>query len=256
MTTTAPRRRADLQAGPLGQAVRALRSESGNMMITTLMGSVVLLIVIGAIASGIGAFALLQQAVTTRSGTTNESVLTDAAFRNDVQWASSITPTDSHTVQMTVPGDDGKCRVSTWTIAPAGTQTAVQQKTVEYASADTTVNPVACAGTPTGQSVQTLVSDADPSSTFTYANAGGRELAYSAGAASLAGTDPAPAGIASSVWASQRVAAVALNTAIAASTDHRAAYRFSQAAANLSAPKTAADAASHFVPEGDLTALP
>jgi hypothetical protein len=47
-----------------------------------------------------------------------------------------------------------------------------------------------------------------------------------------------------------------LNTAVAISTGREAVYRFAQTADNLRVVQEAACAPSHFVPEGNLTALP
>jgi hypothetical protein len=127
---------------------------------------------------------------------------------------------------------------------------------VNYPSTDSTVNPVRCSGEPSAPSTQTLITDADPASAFTYANAGGRDLTFTSGTATVTGAAAAPAEVPAKSWASTKLAAVALNTAVASSTDKKAAYRFAQTADNLSVVQEAADAPTHFVPEGDLTALP
>jgi hypothetical protein len=234
-----------------------LRDESGNFMISTIIGSMVMMVVIGAIAAGVLGIALFQKAITEKSDVTKEAALADSTLRSDILWASSITATDSKKVELTVPGQNGACRDATWTIAAGDDgKTTVDVTVVNYPTVDSTVNPVRCSGAPSAPSTQTLIADADPTSAFTYSNAGGRDLTFAAGAATVAGTAAAPAGVSAKAWASPKLAAVALNTAVASSTDRKAAYRFAQTADNLSVVQEAADAPSHFVPEGDLTALP
>ena len=241
----------------LRHARQRLSNEAGNFMITNLIGSVVMLVVIGAIAAGVLGIALYQKAITEKSDVTKEAAIADATLRSDILWASSITATDNKKVELTVPGQNGACRVATWTIGPgAEGRTAVDVTVVSYPAVDATVNPVRCSGEPTAPSSQTLISDADPASTFTYANAGGRELTFTAGIPAVAGPATAPAGIPAKAWASPKLTAVALNTAVASSTDRKTDYRFAQTADNLSVVQEAADAPSHFVPEGNLTALP
>ncbi|MET4144344.1 hypothetical protein [Arthrobacter sp. UYCo732] len=234
-----------------------LQDQSGNFMVTNIVGSLVMMFVIGAIGAGILGLALFQKAITDRSDVTKEAAMADSTLRADVLWASSINVTDEHRVDLTVPGQNGRCRVSTWTITPTSEgKTAVQVSVVNYPSTDSTVNPVKCSGDPGASSVQTMITDADPGSTFTYANAGGRELAFTAGAVTVAGPAAPPLGVTEKAWASNKLTAVALNTAVASSTDKWAIYRFAQTADNLSVVQEAPDAPSHFVPEGDLTALP
>ncbi|NVM96064.1 hypothetical protein [Arthrobacter wenxiniae] len=182
--------------------------------------------------------------------------ITDATFRSDVLWASSITATDQHQVQMTVPGQDGGCQIATWTITAVGAVTNVQASTVSYPGCDATANPVTCSGTPSPASVQTFMGDAAPDSTFTYANAAGRPLTLTAGATTLGGSDTPPSGITAKQWASPGLGAVALNTGQGATSTAATGYRFAQTADNLSVVPGPADAPTHFVPEGDLTALP
>jgi len=133
--------------------------------------------------------------------------------------------------------------------------TTVDLVVVSYTSFDATVNPVSCSGDASAPYTLTLVKDAAPTSVFTYANTGGRELTYTAGTGALADTT-APAGITAKTWAIPKLSAVALNTVTSNSTDRRTPYRFSQTADNLSVVQNAADDLQHFVPEGDLTAAP
>lgn len=241
----------------LRQAKRHLRSEAGNFMINSLIGSMVMMVVIGATAAGILGIAMFQKAISDRSEVTQEAAVADATFRSDVLWASSITATDNSQVELVVPGQNGRCRVATWSISPAadGTMT-VDVSVVNYPAFDASVNPVRCSGEPSAPSLQTIIKDADPETAFTYANPGGRELTYSAGTATVAGAAAAPSGVTAKAWASTKLAAVALNTAVASSTNRRTEYRVAQTADNLSVVQEAADAPSHLVPEGNLTAVP
>lgn len=241
----------------LRRARQRLQSEAGNFMVSTMIGSIVMMVVIGAIAAGVLGIALFQKVATDKSDVTKEASIADAALRSDILWASSITATDSKKFELTVPGLEGHCEVSTWTVTPGNQgKTAVAVSVISYPSVDASVNPVRCSGEPSAPSTQTLITDADPSSTFTYANAGGRELTFTTGAVAAAGPVAVPAGVPAKAWASTKLSAVALNTAVASSTDKKASYRFSQTADNLSVVQEAADAPSHFVPEGNLTALP
>lgn len=241
----------------LHRVKHVLRDERGNLMISALIGSVITLVVIGAIGAGILGIALFQKAITERSEVTQEAAVADSTLRSDILWASVITATNSSKVELTVPGRNGACRVATWTIGPgAEGRTAVNVSVLSYPSVDAGVNPVRCSGEPAGPSVQTLIADADPASAFTFANPGGRELLFTDGTAALAGPAEAPAGVPAKAWASSKLSAVALSTAVASSTDRKATHRFAQIAENLSVVQEAADAPSHFVPEGNLTALP
>jgi type II secretory pathway pseudopilin PulG len=234
-----------------------LNNEAGNFMVSTLIGSMVMMVVIGAIAAGVLGIALFQKAITEKSDVTKEAAMADSTLRSDVLWASSITATDSKKVELTVPGTNGACRNATWTIGDGEDgKTTVDVTVVSHPSTDSTVNPVRCSGEPSAPSTQTIISDADPASTFTYANAGGRELTFTAGTAAVDGSTDVPAAVPAKTWASTKLAAVALNTAVASSTDRKGGYRFAQTADNLSVVQEPADAPSHFVPEGNLTALP
>jgi type II secretory pathway pseudopilin PulG len=234
-----------------------LRNESGNFMISTIIGSMVMMVVIGAIAAGVLGIALFQKAITDKSEVTKQAAMADATLRSDILWASSITATDDKKVQLTVPAQNGACRDATWSVdTGADGKTVIDVTVINYPATDSTVNPVRCSGEPSAPSTQAIVTDADPASTFTYANAGGRALAFTAGTPAVSGPADAPAGVAAKAWASTKLSAVALNTAVASTTDRKTAYRFAQTADNLSVVQEAADAPSHFVPEGDLTALP
>lgn len=233
----------------------SLRSESGNFMVTSMVGALVMLIVVGAVAAGVLGIGLFQKAITDRSDLTKEAAMADSLLRSDILWASTITATDKHRVELTVPGQNGRCRVATWTVVSApGGATDVNVSVVNYPSFDAASNPVRCSGTGSEPTTQTIISDAAPDSAFSYANPGGRPLTYTAGTASLAGDATAPADVDAKAWASPRLAAVALDTAVASTTERRAAYRFAQTADNLSVIKEAPDAPTHFVPEGNLTA--
>lgn len=242
----------------LRRAKAHLRNEAGNFMASAIIGSMVMMVVIGAIGAGVLGIALFQKVITDRSDVTKEAATADSIFRSDVLWASAIAATDARKVELTVPGQNGKCRVATWTIAPAAAEgkTTLDVSVLNYPGVDATVNPVRCSGEPGAPSVQTIIADADPASAFTYSNAGGRDLIFTAGAAALGGTPEAPAGVKAGAWASPKLSSVALDTAVASTTDRKTDYRFAQTADNLSVVQEAADAPSHFVPEGNLTALP
>lgn len=234
-----------------------LGNQAGNLMINSLVGSIVTLIIIGATGAGVLSMVLIHKAINEGSQVTHEMALTDSTFRSDVLWASTITATDSTRVELTVPGQNGRCRLSAWAVDTLADGTKdITVSVINYPSYDATVNPVRCSGTPDPASTQTIVKGADAATAFTYANQGGRELAYSAGTAALAGPATAPAGVKAAAWNSTKLAAVALDTASENSKGKRTQYRISQTADNLSVIQEAADAATHFVPEGNLTALP
>lgn len=238
-------------------ARKHLGSQAGNVMINSLVGSIVMLIVIGATGAGILGMVMFHKAISDGSAATQEVALTDSTFRSDVLWASVIAATDSSKVELTVPGQNGRCRVATWSIIALGDGTKnIDVSVLNYPSFDAAVNPVRCSGAPAPANVQTITTDADPASAFTFANIGGRELTYSAGAATLSGPAAPPAGVKAQAWASPALAAVALNGASESSAGKRTEYRLSQTADNLSVIQEAADAPTHFVPEGNLTAVP
>jgi len=70
----------------LARTFKTLRNEAGNLLITTLVGAIVQLIVVGAIASGIVGIMLFHKAASDRSEETGQVALTDSAFRNAVRW--------------------------------------------------------------------------------------------------------------------------------------------------------------------------
>lgn len=84
----------------------ALSNESGNFMIQTLVGSIVSLTLLGVMGASIMSMTMLQAKTSLRLDITNQAALTDAAFRNDVLWASSINATDGKKLEMIVP----RCR--------------------------------------------------------------------------------------------------------------------------------------------------
>lgn len=236
---------------------RLISDESGNFMISSLVGSIVMTVVVGAIAAGILGIALYQKAITERSAVTNEAAIADSTLRTDILWASSVKAIDHNEVELTVPGQDGRCRTATWTISPGvEAKTAVNVTVTNYPTTDADANPVRCSGEAGSPSTQTIIADADPESSFSYSNAGGREMTFSSGVPILEGPDNAPSGIQPKTWGSTKLAAIALNTAVASSSEQKTVYRFAQSADNLSVTQEVADAPSHFVPEGDLTALP
>lgn len=233
-----------------------LHNEHGNVMVSNLVGAFVMTLVAGAIATSIGGLLLFQTSLDQRTGATRGLSMVDSVLRSDILWASQITAPSDHSVQMTVPGRDGKCKVSTWTIDTADGKTALNTTVVSYPGVDATVNPVRCSGTGSAPSTQALASDLAPDAAFTYANTGGRAMAYVSGAPVLQGPAEAPAGTNAKAWASTALGAVILDNGFAVSTPQRATYRIAQAAVNLSVVPAAPDAPTHFIPEGDLTAIP
>lgn len=233
-----------------------LRSESGNVMVSNIIGAITMLIVAGGIATGIVGLLAFQGSVNDRTAMTKEISLADSVFRSDIQWASTITVTDDKSFELIVPGRDGKCKVSTWTITTTGGKTVLSSTVVSYPGFDASVNPVRCSGTGAAPGTQTLIADAAPGSAFGFTNTGGRGIIYTGGVPVLGGEPSAPAGIPAKGWTSTAVSAITLETSVAASTPKPAAYRITQVADNLSVVQEAADAPSHFVHEGNLTAIP
>lgn len=232
-----------------------LSSQAGNVMVSNIIGAATMLIVAGAIATGIVGLLAFQGAVNERTAVTKEVSLADSVFRSDVQWASAIAVTDDRTVELTVPGRNGLCKLATWTITQTAGKTAVNSTVISYPGYDATVNPVRCSGTGSAPATQTLIADAGPAAAFTYANAAGRAISYVSGAAAL-DLAPAPSGADPKLWESPDTATITLSTEVASSTPTKASYRISQSADNLHTVQQTADAPSHFIPEGNLTALP
>lgn len=232
-----------------------LRNERGNVMVSNLVGAFVMTLVAGAIASSIAGLLLFQTSLEKRTGATRSLSMVDTVLRSDVLWASEITAPTAKSMQLTVPGRDGKCKVTTWTIDAADGKTVLNTTVISYPGFDATVNPVRCSGTGSAPSTQTLASDLGSSTAFTYANPGGRPLSFTSGTPVPEGPAEPPAGVTAKPWASTSLAAVALETVFDASTPQRAAYRIAQSARNLSVMPEAPDAPTHFVPEGDLTAI-
>jgi hypothetical protein len=233
-----------------------LRNERGNVMVSNLVGAFVMTVVAGAIATSIAGLLLFQTSIGQKTGTTKSLSMVDAVFRSDVLWASEISTTTAKSVQMTVPGRDGKCKVSSWAIDTVDGKTELNITVVSYPAFDATVNPIRCSGTGSAPSTQTLATDLSGDTAFNYTNTGGRPVSYTAGAPELQGPADAPTGTSAKSWASTSLGAIALDVTFAASTAQRATYRIAQAGGNLSVLPAAPDAATHFIPEGDLTAIP
>lgn len=232
-----------------------LKSEAGNTLIANMVGSLTMIVVAGAIAVGIVGLLNFQLAIKDRTAVTKEISLADSVFRSDVLAASAISAVDQHRVELTSPGRNGLCKVSTWAVEPVGGKTAVTATVVSYPGMDTSVNPVRCSGTGSAPTIQILVADAGAAAGLTYANAAGRSMTFAAGASTL-DSAAAPSGTDTRLWNSTEAGAVTLETQVASSTPRAAGYRISQTADNLSVAKQGTDTASYFVPEGNLTAVP
>lgn len=230
----------------------ALGNESGNVLVQAMTGAIVSLVSIGAVAAGITGIAQFQVKQQLRADVAHQAAITDAAFRGDVMWAAGIHPVDDHRVEFTGPGPNGGCEASTWIIEEGTGNTQVRVTTTSYPELGTEAGRPACTGEAAAPYSVVLIDDASPESTFSYSNAAGRALSY--GEATLQPLDGAgrPDGVSDAAWNDPQPAAAALQTAVKASTQIRAGYRFAQTADHLQAPAPAADAPVHFVPEGDL----
>lgn len=231
----------------------ALKGEAGNTMIQTLVGSIVSLVSIGAIAAGIAGITQFQVKQQLRADITNQATLTDSTFRTDVLWAAAVTPVDEHRVEFTVPGPASGCKLSVWNIEPAGERTQVRVTTTSYPQLDTATGAPECAGEPSEPASVVLIDDADPGSAFEYSNASGRPLTFSDGSLEPRNEGgEAPSGTAREAWESKDPATAALQTSVKASAKMVAPFRSAQRAENLMTPAPKADAPVHFVPDGDL----
>ena len=232
----------------------ALRAEHGNFMVQAMLGAIISLVSVGTIAAGIAGIAQFQVKQQLRSEMTNQAVLTDTTFRNDVLWAAAVRPVDDRHVEFTVPGTRQGCETAAWSIEDDGEHTRILVRTTAYPGIDTSAVPARCTGEPSEPVSAVMVDDAAPGSAFAYANAAGRALAFQEGSWAAFGETVKPGHSGAAEWDSKAPASVALETEVKFSTALREPFRFAQTADNLPALEAATtpDAEVHFIPDGDL----
>lgn len=231
----------------------ALRGQRGDYLAQSMIGAVVSILVLGVVAAGIMGASSFQAQLAVRSSVTNEAATTDSALRTDLTWASKIDVTDNHKFTVTVPGTDHKCRISDWAVVDRDGSTKLVNTVYNYPSFNATTNPVSCSGTASAPNEQTMISSASPASAFTYRNAGGRELTYSAGAVTVVDPGAPPAGITKGNWDSNEATTVALDTTVGYTTKISTPYRFAQAGTGLNRTAGSTTAAErHFIQKGSM----
>lgn len=149
----------------MGIIRKALDNQRGNYLVQTMTGSVINLLVLGAIAAGLVAVMFAQAGVAAKTSVSNQINQASSSLRSDVQWAGNI-PAASATeksVRIVVPGFGGSpgtpildaggspvldasgnptyepgtaieagCKTVEWTIAPKGDKTELKSLTRVY----------------------------------------------------------------------------------------------------------------------------
>lgn len=237
---------------------KALKGQSGDYLASSMVGAFISLLVLGVVAAGIMGTSAFQAQLAVRSAVTNQASLTDSALRTDLIWASQIEAKDDTSFTATVPGADGGCRVSEWTIRDSAEGNREVVNTVyNYKSFNADTNPVSCSGGSTGRIDSVLVANASPGSAFTYRNAGGYELTYKDGVHEARTHDLAskPAAVSTVNWKSTKLDTVTLDTVVGYGSDTATPFRFTQAASNLDVVSNSPDGRPNFQEKGRLTAV-
>lgn len=232
----------------------ALRSQAGNVLAGALIGSMVSLLLIGVIGSGIILLVTMQAKVGLSNNLTGQITAVDATLRADTRFASTITPTGDRAVSFTVPGEAGRCRTADWSVQEADGETQLVRVVTQYPEYDATVNPVRCGGTPSSPETAVMARSIAPDTRFGYANAGGRELTATAGSLVPAAGDTRPASVPASKWGSSALASVSLTSSFGYGTATTRAVRIHQGAPSLSSVIGPADMPSHEIGDKSLRA--
>lgn len=233
------------------RAVTILRSERGEYLVRNMVGALISMLVLGVVAAGIMGAGSFHAKVSVRSAVTSQASAVEAAFGNDLTWASSIDIQDSHQFTATVPGNNGECRVSEWKIVSGPDETTRLINTVHgYPSFTKETNPVTCEGAP-GPAVKNVMIDrAAKSTAFTYANAGGRALNFTDGDLLMTAAAEPKEGVHRAAWDSVAPQIISIDTSIAAGTDTATDFTFTRAALNLDVVEAPGSWDQHFVPGG------
>ena len=125
---------------------KALKGQRGDYLASSMVGAFISLLVLGVVAAGIMGTSAFQAQLAVRSAVTNQASLTDSALRTDLIWASQIEAKDDTSFTATVPGADGGCRVSEWTIRDSSEGNREVVNTVyNYKSFNADTNHMSCA---------------------------------------------------------------------------------------------------------------
>lgn len=196
--------RGSVRDGVAGRARAALGNERGDL-VASLVGSVLMMLVLGAVVVGMVTTGQFQGNISGKTEVTGQLASAESAFRSDVRWASAVTPGDvdpGSSVEFTVPGRGGTCRESEW----AFTGGELVNTVTNFSAYDASGGSVRCSGSRSSSTSQVMVGQAGDVSEFAYFNAGGRLFTDPAGGVLAAGS--APAGVPVSAWESTSVNAV------------------------------------------------
>lgn len=223
----------------------AMRNQNGNFLIGTLVGSIVSLLLIGIIGAVIALLVTMQSKVGAADDTTREVTAVSSALGTDARFASTIAPAGDRAVSFTVPGEAGQCRTADWSVQDTEGATQLVRTVTQYPQYDATVNPVRCGGTASAPETTVMARKIDPSTTFGYANAGGRELVSGTGTLVPAAAGTRPASVMASSWNSGALASVSLTGSFGQDSVTPRAVRIHQGALSLSSVVGSPDMPSH-----------
>jgi hypothetical protein len=231
-----------------------LRDQTGNFLVGTLIGSVVTLLLVGAIGSAIVLLFTAQSKVGASNGATTEVTAVDAALRTDIRFASAIIASGDRAVSFTVPGEAGRCRTADWSVQEKDGVTHLVRIVTQYPEYDATVNPVQCVGTHSPAETTVMAKAVNPDTRFGYANAGGRELVSDAGALVTVDGSTRPASVPATSWGSNALASVSLTGTFGYGSSMSRSVRIHQGAPSLSSVIGSPDMPSHEVGDKSLRA--
>lgn len=162
-----------------------LREDRGNSLISTMVGAIISVLLLGLIAGGLMVFVNFFITIGSSNVITSAKTTVEQRFRQDITWASNI-PSDTATankVLFTIPNrSEETCSEVEWTLAPVESKLQLQRNTRVYSKIiKPQTNTPSTAGSSTGTSIcggelkheqsEVLLKDAGAESKFSYANA-------------------------------------------------------------------------------------
>lgn len=218
-----------------------LSGDSGAFMTNTIVGAVLNLLTVLALAGAVAGMAFYNLNTAKHGEQTAALALAESTLRDDISWAGAVYPDGPRAVTFESASNDGQCRTARWEIkpGPGGVDLTVATSLSAFTAAGR------CENSPSGEG-EVMLAGIGPDSEFQYLNAGGRSVDEARNG------DPAPPGVRTAHWESPDVAAVALEVTAGYDTNREARHRVSQLALSLYSEPSSPDAASTQAPEGNL----
>lgn len=158
MSTLISRFRND-QTGALPETILGLMANATSILAAT-----------GLALTSLVSFGVIQA----RAEVSEQTADVHSAVRQDIRWASSITPQGEKSFTSVVPGVGQKCRVSTWELNDSN---ELVNTVVMYPGINRTATPIACEGTAQDTIRRVYMRSLDGDTGIRYFNAGGRTVA-------------------------------------------------------------------------------